>query len=692
MSTDEQVIQDSAARFQRLQDDQTLDDAARMDGIRDLIVRIGGSSLLNGPELGQAWMKFKELQQSLPSAPKAQLVPCTDACSKPGRHFYHSMPIGPRDVRLLTVHPKDVSDYEPPRCSMSVASLEDSPHYEAISYCWGYSGQTSELFVDGEKFLVNSSLAEALQNFRLEVPRVVWVDGLCINQDDWDERLRQVKLMDDIYSMASNVRVWLGHADERTETAFNSIRDIGRGSAIADLKDHRNNEPLDITLFLRCMLSVYERPWFERLWVMQEHWLCKRCFFHCGSHIVGTVFIDKTARAIGGSNLLDTIPSAEANYLFNRLLARLSRTGSTWSNINPGKVAMESNYAILSAALSLKCTNPKDRVFGLMGVAPFLKAMNVTYDNSVLEIYAAATLAVMREDKRLDLLCTVSAIKSDITDSSWIFAFQGQSLQYGLTMSMPINAALYNACKSVPLQITQVDATTLRLRGIPIGEISALGPVWPVYTIPQVGERAEGWRSKGETAHRAEQLKQWQEFLGVPDDDLWSVVNVDVIQDSTGLHRMTADAHARIHGLFQGRPQQHDRDLSQFYDANRASHINTVATNSKPFKTNTGSFGRAMQDVNVGDFVFVLAGSSFPYIFRKTSDEHMFSIVGPCYVQGAMDGEVVDRAVIQAQASASREAHTTSTNSPQESSSGFDDDSVTAESEIFQVFEDILVV
>lgn len=692
MSTDEQVIQDSVARLQRLQD-QTLDDAARMDGIRDLIVRIGGSSLAQGrPELGQAWKTLVQLQQSQPHMPKATPAHCQDTCSKAGRHFYHSMPLGPRDVRLLTVHPKDVSDYEPVRCSLSVACLDEDIHYEAVSYCWSYSGQTSELAIDGENFDVNSSLAEALQNFRLEVPRVVWVDGLCINQDDWEERLQQVKLMDDIYSVASTVRVWLGHADERTETAFNAIRDIGRGSTIADLKDHQTNEPLDITLFLRCMLSVYERPWFERLWVMQEHWLCKRCFFHCGSHIAGTVFIDATARAIGGSNLLDTISSAEANYLFTRLLARLSRTGSTWSNINPGKSVTTSNYAILSAALSLKCTNPKDRVFGLMGVAPFLKSMDVTYDNSVLEIYAAATLAVMQEDKRLDLLCTVPVIKSDITDnSSWIFGFQGQSLQYGLTMSMPINSALYNACKSAPLSITQVDATTIRLQVISIGEITALGPVWPVYINPQVGERAVGWRSKGETAHRAEQLKHWQDFLRVSDDDLWSVVNVDVIQDSTGLHRMTADTHARIHGHFQGRPQQHDRDLSQFYDANRASHINTVATNSKPFKTNTGSFGRAMQDVEVGDFVLVVAGSSFPYVLRKTSDESKFSIVGPCYVHGAMDGEVVDRTVSQAQGSGSCKTKTSST-STRWTSPGSAGDSATAGLDSSQVFEDILVV
>jgi hypothetical protein len=89
--------------------------------------------------------------------------------------------------------------------------LKGDIKYEALSYCWGDPELQGFILLNGNAASVTVNLTRALENIRLDHgTRVLWVDALCINQEDTTERNHQVKQMGAIYQKAERVVVWLG--------------------------------------------------------------------------------------------------------------------------------------------------------------------------------------------------------------------------------------------------------------------------------------------------------------------------------------------------------------------------------------------------------------------------------------------------------------------------------------------------
>ena len=85
-------------------------------------------------------------------------------------------------------------------CSLEIVKLDDAPPFEALSYCWGDISYTREIVVSSTTFAVTRNLYAALSELRYpNKSRLVWIDAICVNQQDTVERSQQVQLMHDIY-------------------------------------------------------------------------------------------------------------------------------------------------------------------------------------------------------------------------------------------------------------------------------------------------------------------------------------------------------------------------------------------------------------------------------------------------------------------------------------------------------------
>ncbi|KIM93081.1 hypothetical protein OIDMADRAFT_70040, partial [Oidiodendron maius Zn] len=99
--------------------------------------------------------------------------------------------------------------------------------YTAISYAWGDPEPgTYEALIDGQTFCVRQNLWNCLDQVRLNHKiRFLWIDAICINQNNPVEKSEQVLKMGDIYSRATEVYAWLGEADCHTNRVFDVLQE-----------------------------------------------------------------------------------------------------------------------------------------------------------------------------------------------------------------------------------------------------------------------------------------------------------------------------------------------------------------------------------------------------------------------------------------------------------------------------------
>jgi len=132
---------------------------------------------------------------------------------------------------------------------MDIASLENLPRFTALSYTWQdppifnnqttsimdfvvpneyqYSFQaTQRILINGRVLKVGKNLHAALKYLRSAGSRTIWVDAICINQEDKVEQMQQIQKMDKVYGQASTVLVWLGPAYLNSDLAIETVRHL----------------------------------------------------------------------------------------------------------------------------------------------------------------------------------------------------------------------------------------------------------------------------------------------------------------------------------------------------------------------------------------------------------------------------------------------------------------------------------
>lgn len=124
----------------------------------------------------------------------------------------------------------------PLQCELIHADFRKTP-YETVSYCWGDPRDTTCVEIDGCTVEIPYSAAEALLHLRLiDEDRMIWIDSLCINQRDTEERGQQVAKMHDIYGHGARNLIWLGADDGTVGTALSTVTRI-----VAEIKSETND-------------------------------------------------------------------------------------------------------------------------------------------------------------------------------------------------------------------------------------------------------------------------------------------------------------------------------------------------------------------------------------------------------------------------------------------------------------------
>ncbi|KAL8895005.1 MAG: hypothetical protein Q9207_008337 [Kuettlingeria erythrocarpa] len=221
------------------------------------------------------------------------------------RYEYSPLRKNAGQIRLLTLLPDQFG--APIRINIRIKRLAKKTRFEALSYAWGSASDPQEIYVEAKepktwrlwhptsvtskRLPVTQNLYGALQHLRLrDRPRVFWIDAICVDQQNLKERGTQVLRMPDIYTQAKRVVVWLGPESYNSTLAMKAIDDIGSRIAVdwylktikttskdgsdPNLRElgHDLRQHPDLWLAFKDLLN---RPYFRRLWVVQEIYLAK---------------------------------------------------------------------------------------------------------------------------------------------------------------------------------------------------------------------------------------------------------------------------------------------------------------------------------------------------------------------------------------------------------------------------------
>ncbi|OHF01210.1 heterokaryon incompatibility protein [Colletotrichum orchidophilum] len=191
--------------------------------------------------------------------------------NKPATDSVYQPLIFQTDIRLLTLEPGEFGD--PIRCSLSLSSTSSMIDYDAISYTWaredGMMEWTQRITLDSRPFFVTANCETALRRVRSRgALRVVWIDAVCMNQQDIEERGHQVRLMPQIYSRAQRVLVYVGEPVPEEEALFRFMDHPDPGLPRLPLQ--------------RALETLLTRRYFSRVWILQEVALARRATLICG--------------------------------------------------------------------------------------------------------------------------------------------------------------------------------------------------------------------------------------------------------------------------------------------------------------------------------------------------------------------------------------------------------------------------
>jgi hypothetical protein len=391
------------------------------------------------------------------------------------------VPTRSKNIRLLKVRFDKDGGIE---CELSRHPLQSNPKYYALSYVWGDAKVTKNILVNGKSFAATINLVAALEALatRFSETAFIWVDAICINQTDIDEKISQVGMMSTIFRNAKLIIAWLGPEEENSNDVIAILQEVVEkiGSPINTSVDvlstpasHRllnrlKEQAPDTTLLALYLgrandfLALFtERPFWTRAWIFQELALARNVTFICGqasfdyNHIgalsVWLTSLPRTAKPKSvswvtwtglRSTIEQTFTTAMRPYYFKL------RTIAKSKGDLPPKGATSDFWEILQDTTCHLCTDSRDKVYSLLGLAKI--GMQADYTKSTAEVfYDIATIMVGNIPLHEWLSLATDSMDGIIRVPTWVIDWDSLS-KNGQGFRHRIDGNFYNADAGIP--------------------------------------------------------------------------------------------------------------------------------------------------------------------------------------------------------------------------------------------------
>lgn len=573
-----------------------------------------------------------------------------------GENVYRYKSLGAFQFRLVRILPRTMSLI---KCELLPYSLEDPPDYVAVSYAWGDTDDKKRIQLEGVDIPVSASLHGALFALRAKKESVlVWIDALCIDQQNRDERTQQVQLMTLIYSRATSVAIWLGSEADDSNLALQTLGEItarpNDAERIKSMITSKNGKAK-----ISSVVALFERDYWSRLWPVQEVFNAREITVYCGGMTLPWNLLRIASKVFWNHKVLldQQFPGSK-----NHGGSRASSTQYTYSQVlvyhGPGSIpdigslrgmGEESLLQVLRVCRRKLSADPRDKLYGILGLLEeeIRNEFPVDYNLSVKEVYVRVFDYLLCTTEQLDILCeTVHfPLHTNSNLPSWVPDWShnpettalGQSYDFSAAGSTKAMARVHDDRRK--LEVSAIYLDTIQSHGIAVGTLCTLAD----YVMAFIHWRALLYSNieDGETPEQQEEFCRAISFNQIPEEwekRSWRAACYHVFA-SLAQERIPKLALDREFARFAERdvgikPEDRRRFLQEHFGSRMMGRCFCV--------TEEGSIGMGSGFMAAGDIVVIPLGCPTPVLLRPEGPRGEYRYVGDIYIHDYMDGEAVD--------------------------------------------------
>lgn len=570
--------------------------------------------------------------------------------------MYGDESLSPEHIRLLHIE----SGGDTPVCRLKTYPAAKAPKFDALSYHWGGEILGHNIKCNGHLIPITRTLYDAIRRLRkypVRPQRPIWIDAICLDQNNEVEKATHVPLMSRVFSNAQRVLVWLGEAPPQCERAFEVLPRWLR--ILKECEDdvwHNELLPLGIDMTEDPWLElgrIFAHPWFGRLWCFQEAALAKKAFLMCGKGAAEWNVADEFLSEIERLQL-PLLPPDEPEQRALDCFEDIRRTRSYLTGLSRSASAPgESRLAdLLLIAQMRACTEPIDRIWALMGILlpeqrDYIRQNNlVDYSPEGKRQFWKAYIGIVKfeilRDPQLKMF-SLSSPTSNLSElPSWCPDFNSKPETAFPGFFYPkYHAGLADKDVKKPCGIREVpDSHSLLIPGFNIDRVFRVNS--RIYVLSHVYDTKLG---ENGDAHKA--LLWDQECLQMAEGALGKsqstkLAFLKAFSDTTGPDGAVLSLYDRYIQLLQSFVSRETDRIESLSNSDKMSDFaGRVASRCEGrafFITEHGRLGLGNPRVQPGDEVCIFHGGWTPYLLRPESGAG-YRFIGAALIPGLMQGE-----------------------------------------------------
>lgn len=600
--------------------------------------------------------------------------------------IFEYYPIRKNRIRLF-----QISQTEPDlEILLETFPLIDCPNYTAISYAWGFPTTIKQCQCHGVYLELTPTLHEALRNIGpFEPDTWFWADSICINQRDETEKASLVSNMSVVYERAEKVVVWLGPSGDDSDNAFEHMV-LLNNHVVAEpgLTQRRLTAEELSNLDLPKLTDpgwlathrLFNRPWFKRVWVLQEVALGNAVQVQCGQLRLDWRCFTVCAFVLTRQPML-TVPFAEQHADSDTVGQAIGGPLATTNMylLQNRRTFLPTGWIILHILLQTQSASERlDYVYGVRALLPQHMQQEIEIDYSqkssaaYWKVHARLFALILREGGDMPRICfpiRVAARNTSLPtwcpdwvnkDDDWMEACLPPA-GTGAGRNPFHEGISNNSTEQVPACVISETPELRHLTNVPVCKIeisddsrvlSVTGAQFDTVeaTLPANPSADNPWRDYIERAllflgeHPDGRARLPGILLG---DHNWSQ------NDDFGMDHVDYSGHDILDGFLQIMDAMEALEAA---DPDNFDVLKALPTYYKKFmskafrdtrmlaRTKNGRFGSVARTTQPGDSVCIFFNAEAPFILSPVGSEGYQEMRGPAFIEGVMNGELFDPA------------------------------------------------